>query len=266
MTSDKKLVSVVLPAHNSAKWVEGSIRSVLAQSHAELELIVVDDGSTDETVALVSQLAESDSRLRLVKRDHCSGGPATPRNQGIEMSKGEYLAFIDSDDLWHPQKLELQLTAMLQNNLNFASTRHTPFDLAPPTIETVSSPAQVTHKSHRQLLRKNWVVTSSALISTQLFKDVRFNQQAEYIGVEDYVAWLDLHQISSIKSGVINSPLVFYRLRDDSISASKIKMARKIFYLLNNYRYRGKPLGFQKYYFFATYALTAIKTRLLKSY
>ena len=104
----------------------------------------------------------------------------------------------------------------------------------------------------KKLIQKNWITTSSAIIEKSLFDGARFNQKTNYIGIEDYLVWLDLHQKPIINSGVLMSPLVLYRLRADSISASKSRMARKIFYLLSNYSIDGKPLGVKKYYYFFT--------------
>ncbi|MFT6406873.1 MAG: teichuronic acid biosynthesis glycosyltransferase TuaG [Arenicella sp.] len=255
-------VSVILPSHNSEKWVAEAVRSVLKQTHQALQLIVIDDSSSDNTVEIVRSLAD-DPRLSLIQRKRCSGGPATPRNDGIDVATGDYLAFIDSDDLWHPRKLELQLKAMQTHGLNFLSTLHISFRRVVPSAQIFDQcQLQIQCKDHQQLISKNWVVTSSALISRSLFGELAFDQSADYIGVEDYLLWLQLHQRKDIRSAVLIAPLVFYRLRNDSISSSKRAMAGKIFYLLSHYRYLGKPLGFSKYYFFMSYAVSSLLTRL----
>ena len=262
MLDNQYLVSVILPTHNSAKWVQSSIRSVLSQSHTNLELIVIDDGSSDETITIVSKLADADDRLKFIALPTCSGGPATPRNQGIEIATGNYLAFIDSDDLWHPQKLELQLLAMKAHGLNFLSSQHSVFQSTPPETTKIKFTGRVRRKNAKHLILKNWVVTSSAIVKKSLLRDTRFNQKAEYNRIEDYLLWLDLHQDPSITSGVLMSPLVLYRLRSDSLSASKSVMARKIFFLLSNYSINGKPLGLRKYFYFTSYLSLAIFNRL----
>ena len=262
MADNQHLVSVILPTHNSSKWVQSSIESVLSQSHTELELIVIDDGSCDETISIISKLANTDGRLKFISRPACSGGPATPRNQGIEIATGNYLAFIDSDDLWHPQKLEFQLLAMKDNCLNFLSSQHSIFHNTPPTTTKITHLARVRRKNAKHLILKNWVVTSSAIIEKSLIGKTRFNQDFNYIGIEDYIMWLDLHQKTSIKSGVLMSPLVLYRLRNDSLSASKPLMAKKIFHLLSNYSLNGKTLGWKKYYYFTTYVISVSYTHL----
>lgn len=256
------LVSVILPSCDSQEWIAEAAQSVLGQTHQDLELIIVDDGSTDDTLNRLITVAD-DPRLTIIERGSCSGGPATPRNEGIKAASGEYLAFIDSDDVWHPRKLELQLKAMAQHELNFLSSAHVSFQKTTPSpLPLDEKSLTVQYKNHRQLLSKNWVITSSALISRHLFETIQFDQSKDYVGVEDYLTWLHIHQRVDIKSAALNAPLVFYRLRQNSISASKRIMASKIFFLLSHYQHHGKPLGLTRFYFFATYVFFSITNRL----
>ena len=101
------LISVVIPAYNVARWIEATVQSVLAQSYRNLEVIVVDDGSTDGTASIVEKLAERDNRVRLLKMDNKGVGGA--RNAGIRIARGELIAPLDGDDIWHPDKLNRQL-------------------------------------------------------------------------------------------------------------------------------------------------------------
>jgi glycosyltransferase involved in cell wall biosynthesis len=105
------MVSVVIPTWNRVRFVREAISSVTAQSFADWELIVVDDGSTDETLETLGKL--QDLRIRLIATPH-SGSAATARNRGIEAARGKWIAFLDSDDLWTPEKLQVQLDALAQ--------------------------------------------------------------------------------------------------------------------------------------------------------
>jgi glycosyltransferase involved in cell wall biosynthesis len=105
------LVSVVLPTQNRADRLEGAIASVLAQTVADLELIVVDDASTDSTPELLMKASDADPRVRVIRRDR-SEGPSPARNTAIRQAAGEFLAFIDDDDRWHPEKTASQLEAL----------------------------------------------------------------------------------------------------------------------------------------------------------
>lgn len=261
MPRSSPLVSVIMPCCNSQRWIEQAVESVLQQTHRELELIVIDDASSDATTNILGTI--DDPRLTLIAREQRSGGPATPRNQGLAAAKGDYLAFIDSDDIWHTEKLTRQLKAIELHELNFISSQHVCFvDSKPSTTSLVEHHQRVSRKNHQALLRKNWVITSSALINRKLFDGVRFNQENQYIGVEDYLAWLHIHQNQLVKSAVLEAPLVFYRLRSDSLSHSKIKMARKIFYLLRNYQQKGERLGVLAFYYFGSYVYASIAARL----
>jgi len=108
----QRLVSVVIPAYNAAAFIERTLRSALRQTHSTLEVIVVDDGSTDSTVGLARAAAEGDSRVRIISVPN--GGVASARNIGISESASEFIAFLDADDLWHPTKIEHQLAALDQ--------------------------------------------------------------------------------------------------------------------------------------------------------
>lgn len=103
------MVSVIIPAYNSEKTIQRAINSVLNQTLKDFELLIVDDGSTDGTVRIVRELAKKDARIRFYELKSNSGGPATPRNYGVKMAQGEYVAFLDHDDEWIPEKLEEQI-------------------------------------------------------------------------------------------------------------------------------------------------------------
>lgn len=102
-------VSIIMPAYNVASVLEESVQSVLAQTFADWELLIVDDGSTDETLDVAASLACGESRIKIMPLGENSGLPAQVRNRGLEAARGEYFAFLDADDLWLPEKLELQL-------------------------------------------------------------------------------------------------------------------------------------------------------------
>src|SRR6185436_14214556 len=119
------LVSVVIPTHDRWPLVGEAIDSVLRQTFTDLELVVVDDGSTDETATGMRRFA--DPRLRYVPIPH-SGNVAKVRNEGVERSRGRWIAFLDSDDLWHPRKLELQMAALTQSGSQWSFGGHDVFE------------------------------------------------------------------------------------------------------------------------------------------
>ncbi|MBB3302472.1 glycosyltransferase involved in cell wall biosynthesis [Rhizobium sp. BK077] len=119
LCSDRPLVAVVIPAFNASTYIERTLRSAMRQTYAALEIIVVNDGSTDDTAKLVEQIAMSDSRIRLLSTPN--RGVAAARNTGIEASSGQFVAFLDADDLWHPTKIEKQVKALNRLSSHWAA-------------------------------------------------------------------------------------------------------------------------------------------------
>jgi len=103
------LVSVIVPVHNGSTTIERALGSALAQTHRHIEVVVIDDGSTDPSWEIITGIAASDARVVTYRRPEASGGPAVPRNVGLALSRGEFLALLDQDDQWLPRKLEKQL-------------------------------------------------------------------------------------------------------------------------------------------------------------
>lgn len=111
-------ISIIIPTYNSSRFINRTISSVLNQTYTDWELLIIDDNSTDNTVELVDKFIKQDQRIKLYKTPQNSGGPALPKNIGIENAKGEYVAFLDHDDEWLPEKLERQLKIFELSNDN----------------------------------------------------------------------------------------------------------------------------------------------------
>lgn len=118
-----KLVSIIMPAYNCADYIVESIRSVQSQTYRNWELIIADDKSTDGTVDIVRVMAEDDNRIRLLETDR-NLGPAAARNRAMDVANGNYIAFLDSDDVWYPDKLQKQLAFMEANGYSFTYTAY----------------------------------------------------------------------------------------------------------------------------------------------
>jgi len=256
---EKQSVGIILASYNSEDYLNETIDSVLAQTHQNFELIVVDDHSTDSSVSLVRAYQDKDSRVKLIALDQNSGGPAHPRNVGLSLVDSDYVAFIDSDDIWHPNKLNLQLEVMQVNSLNFSSTRLVSFsESAEIHFATVQNTQISELVDLNKLLKKNIFAASSVMLHHSLIKEFEFSESNEHIAVEDYKAWLELHQNKDTRSARLEAKLVHYRVRSGSISRSKFTMARKIYTLLNQVEVDGKKLGIKRYYYFATYLIGAL--------
>lgn len=120
-------VSVVVPAYNAEAYIGATLSSVLKQSFEQFEVIVVDDRSTDATPVLVQALAKNDARLHLITLENNFGTPAGPRNVGVREARGDWIAFLDSDDIWHPDKLKLQLDMLSRSAARLCSSQMVDF-------------------------------------------------------------------------------------------------------------------------------------------
>jgi teichuronic acid biosynthesis glycosyltransferase TuaG len=210
------LVSVVMPAHNSEGSLSESVQSVLAQTYADWELIVIDDASTDGTLALARQLASGNPRIRVLPLEQ-NVGVAEARNRGIGAARGQYLAFLDSDDLWLPDKLQVQIDFMRSNKaaLSFAQYRRIGRD------GSLSNPVKVPRSvDYEGLLRGNSIGCLTVAIDRYLVPEVSMPK----IKHEDYVTWLKILRQGHIAYG-IPQDLARYRVTSSSVSSDKRQAA-----------------------------------------
>lgn len=221
------MVSIVMPAYNAAKTIRDSIKSVQAQTFQDWELIVIDDGSKDCTPDILREIAAADNRIRFLQNEKNSGASYT-RNRAVELARGEWIAFLDSDDLWMSEKLEKQLElskkypdmVICYTGSSFIDDDGNPYDYILPAIE------QLTYK---QLLRKNLMSCSSVLIHASVMKGIKMPNDKMH---EDYYVWLTVVKGCCVAYG-INEPLLIYRLCANSKSSNRMKSAQMLY---NSYR------------------------------
>ena len=255
-------VSVIIPTFNAETFITETIRSVLAQSHNDLEVIVVDDCSTDDTVKLVREISRTDSRLTLIELKKNFGGPAGPRNIGVSKAVGDWICFLDADDLWHTSKLSLQLAALEKTGAAFCCTQVTrfssdrQFDFTGP----LSEQEVYSRYTFRQICSRNRICNSSVMVAPHLLRSNPFNESPDYHAVEDMQCWLQILEAVH-ECIIIDSRLVGYRVNANQISRNKIKMARKFFRVLSNYKLQsGGGFGWRKYWFFTQYCFSSVKS------
>lgn len=183
-------VSVVIPAYNRARLLAETILSALEQTLADREIIVVDDGSTDDTSEVVKTFQD-----RVIYIRQPNSGPAKARNTGLRMAKGKYVAFLDSDDLWLPEKLELQYRLIEQNlNLGLIFTDVMWFSNGQVMLPTLREKYQLhTGQVFEKLLFDNWIATSSVLVRRECLDKVGgFDEDPQIMYVEDWNLWIRL--------------------------------------------------------------------------
>ncbi|UFS69113.1 glycosyltransferase [Geomonas sp. RF6] len=182
------VVSVVIPTYNSASTLRDCVTSVLAQTHKSLEVIIVDDGSSDDTVTIARSFGGP-----VVVLTKENGGPASARNLGIRKCSGEFIAFMDSDDLWLPTKVERQVAVARSAKkpaLVFTGVQRTlgPGMIPPsPQYKLYSGENPLTYAT---LWAKNWITTSSVLAHRLVFEDLLFDEDPLIEGAEDFDLWL----------------------------------------------------------------------------
>lgn len=237
MNSDiEGLISVIIPTYNAADYLEETLQSVLTQSYKLIEVIVVDDGSTDNTEALITKY--NDPRLHYIKQAN-SGGPAHPRNVGVAASNGEYIAIFDSDDLMMPNKLASQINAFKAvPDAAFCCTNFAKIDdkgnITTPDFWLTNHNFQHLDKSKRDafgnfyytpneltdnLFIHNFIATSSMLIRKDVFETLGGFDET-LANADDYDMWL---RISPLYSGILIPQVLHqYRLRDGNITSRGI--------------------------------------------
>ncbi|RYA23177.1 glycosyl transferase [Malaciobacter halophilus] len=253
MQSD--LVSIITPSYKSAKFIAQTIESVLTQTYQNWEMIIVDDCSPDSSNEIIEKYIEKDSRIRLIKLDKNSGASGA-KNVGLKNAKGRYISFIDSDDVWEPKKLEIQIKFMQDNNYEVSFTS---YQLIDENSDKLNKTVQVVQKLTMEDYAKNTIIGfSTSMIDRKLidfelkFRDIRI--------AEDLSFWIDILRNDKVAYGLDNV-LVNYRVHSNSLSANKLKSARQI---LHSYLFIHRLGLFKSFYYFSFYIVNALKKRLLK--
>ena len=243
-------VSVIMPAYNAAATLQASMDSVFAQTHADIELIVVDDCSQDATWELIRDAAAREPCVVPIRMPH-NGGVAAARNAGIEAATGTHIAFLDSDDRWRPDKLATQLAHLRETGGAISYTAYRRFDEQDNTLSQVCPPAQVDYAG---MLKSNRIGNLTGLYDRAI-GDGRF----EKIGHEDYVFWLAMVKRAGIARRVpTTESLADYLVRSGSLSADKRKAARWQWHIYRNVEGLG-PI--RAAWYFAHYAAIAVAKR-----
>jgi len=214
-----ELISIITPLYNSKKFIEETIESVLNQTYYNWEMIIVDDCSSDNGIEIVNHYKKQDNRIKLIKLKKNSGG-AVARNTAIKEAKGRYIAFLDSDDLWHPKKLEKQIEFMQKNNYAFTFTKYQQMTEDSNLIDKfINVPEKI---SYRKALLINPIGCLTVIYDTQKVGKVYMPLIRKR---QDYGLWLKILKKEGYGYG-LNENLAYYRLRDNSISASKMNLVK----------------------------------------
>jgi len=223
-------ISIIIPTYNYAQYICEAIESVLNQTYKDFEIIVVDDGSTDNTKEVIKPYL---NKIKYIYQQN--SGPSSARNRGIKEAKGEYIAFLDADDIWLPQKLELQIKFMekekevglifsdmiLFNEKGIIKNSFLKEKLFfnKLSIKPLSSTEKVIYDNvFNALLQENFIPTNTVIVKKECFNKVGFFDETLF-SVEDRDMWLRIGLFYDI--GFINFPLVLTRFHETNISANQ---------------------------------------------
>lgn len=245
---DNNLVSIITASHNSSRFIAQTIESVLAQTYMQWEMILIDDGSTDNSSEIIRSYMHQDDRIRVIQLEKNSG-PAIARNTAIENARGRYIAFLDSDDLWLPEKLEKQIAFMQQYQVDFSYSAYDLMNEEGHPKGTFFVPEKL---SHDDLLKTCSIGCLTAVYDTHKIGKV---MMPLFLKRQDYGLWLKILKQIPFAYG-INEPLAVYRIRKNSISGAKLKAAS---YQWRIYREAEQMNFVRSAYYFVHYAINGIR-------
>lgn len=224
-------VSIVVPVHNAENFIQATIAMVQAQTFEDWEMILVENGSTDDTKLILQDLIENtlDKRLKVIFLDTSKRGPAPARNEGVEAATGRYIAYLDADDVWKRNKLERTLEYMEEKEAGFVFTAYEFGDeQANPTGKIVHVPETLEYK---QALSRTVIFTSTVMFDTQKI-DKNLIKMPE-VASEDTATWWNILRQGHIAYG-LEEVLAIYRRPLVSLSSNKGKAITRIWNLYRN--------------------------------
>ena len=230
------LVSVIIPYYKKKEYITSSINSVLKQSHKNLELIIIYDDSNHEDLIILKNLKKKDKRIKIfINKKNMGAGLS--RNKGIKLSKGKFIAFLDSDDLWLPNKLKKQIFFMKQRKIKISHTSYYIINYKNKII----GQRKAKDLSHKQLLKSCDIGLSTIILDKRLIKNnTKF---ASIKTKEDYVLWLKI-TLNENKIYALLNNLTKWRKLDNSLSSSKFQKIKDGYLVYRKYMKFGQIKSF----------------------
>lgn len=237
---ENKLVSIITPVYNSEKYIEECIKSVINQSYKNIEMIIIDDGSTDNSKNIIEKYTESFPFIKYIKCNKNNGVWAA-RNIGIEKAKGRFISFLDADDLYKKNKIENQINFMLNNNYSFTYTAYDLINENSTSLNKVINAKE--YEDYNRLLKGNDIGCLTVMIDRlKIETPIKFENNHH----EDFVLWLKILKNNVVAYG-LDEILSSYRKSNSSVSHNKIKAAIWTWNIYTNVE--KLPLNKALYYF-----------------
>lgn len=224
---EQKLVSIIMPSYNSARFIRLSIESVIAQTYQNWELLIQDDCSTDKTLDVIREFATKDNRIKYEVNPKNSGAAVT-RNNAIARSRGNWLAYLDSDDLWVPNKLEKQLLFMEEKGCKACFSRYEHMDMEGKSLGVQAKIKK--RVTHNDLLIHDWFGCLTLIYEQDL------NHKIYGVNVSkanDYALFLEVMKNIDYAAG-LDECLAMYRIRKGSVSRNKFKKVKPYLHVLQS--------------------------------
>lgn len=246
MVTSDPLVSIIMPAHNSEQFIGMAIDSVRAQTYQNWELIVINDQSTDRTCEIVKSYEQHDKRISLHDTDYHNGMPSAPRNTGVDLAKGRFISFLDSDDLWTNTKLEEQVPLFANENVVVVYSNYEKIDEdGKRSNRIVRAPRRL---NYAVLLHGNAIGNLTGIYDTQKVGKIKVKD----IHHEDFAMWLEILSKGGIGLNT-NSTTAFYRLSKSGISRNKVRLLSWQWQIYRNVVHLSIAQSIKYYLFYAYY-------------
>lgn len=224
-----ELVSIITPCYNGAKYISETIDSVLCQTYTDWEMIIINDGSKDNSAEVISTYVERDSRIKLINQKN--GGSANARNHGIRVANGRYIALLDADDMWENNFLEEQLRFMKEKNALCVYSSYKRIDEnSKEILKPVICKKQVTYK---QMLITDFIGCLTGLYDTSVYGKVYLKEELKSL-LDDYAYWLDIIEKTKVAYGN-QKILARYRVMSSSVTGNKKKMIKAHYRFYRDY-------------------------------
>jgi teichuronic acid biosynthesis glycosyltransferase TuaG len=247
----KPETTIITPIYNAEDFLADSLDSILNQSYQDWEAILINDNSTDGSLEIAQRFTQLDSRFKIINQSE-SGGAAKARNSGIEAAKGRFIAFLDSDDIWLPEKLNEQISFMKSNDIDFSFTAYNFISEKGVLGDFVTVPNEVSYKT---LLRGNIIACLTAVYDTKKLGKV---YMPDILKRQDFALWLKITK-TGVNAVGINESFAHYRLRTGSLSSTKFNT---MMHTWGVYRNVEKFSVLSSFLYISSHLAAAIKKRI----
>lgn len=251
-----KLVSVIIPSYNAAKYIAEAIDSVRAQTYQPVEIIVIDDGSTDATREVLRPYIEAKTIIYIHQENK---GTGAARNAGIKVARGEFIALLDADDVWQREKLAKQIPLFADANVHLVYSDAEFFGSAQQTYALYS---QMTGELSvgavaDRLIQKNFIPASTVVARKLAIERAgMFSEDRSGLAIEDYHLWLKIAPTGQFKA--INEPLMRYRIHPEQTSKSRVKSYKRLCWLYADFL-KNRRFGYNRFTLVRKYFVNATK-------